>query len=117
MAEVRALPHDQLGHLMTVVSGLGSRLARLLETLEASPGEVRKVLLGLGILRSPYLIIMDELTNHLDLPAIECLEAALQECPCGLLLVSHDERFLGNLTGMRWELAEEERGVIGVMVR
>lgn len=117
MTTVRALPHDQLGHLMTVVSGLGSRPARLLETLEASPGEVRKVLLGLGILRSPYLIVMDEPTNHLDLPAIECLEAALQECPCGLLLVSHDERFLGNLTRTRWELAAAEgRGVIRLTV-
>lgn len=116
MAQVRALPSDQLGHLMTVVSGLGSRPARLLETLEASPGEVRKVLLGLGILRSPYLIVMDEPTNHLDLPAIECLESALQECPCGLLLVSHDERFLGNLARIRWYLAPAEHGVVRLTV-
>ncbi len=47
---------------------------------------------------------MDEPTNHLDLPSIECLENALAECPCGLLLVSHDERFLARLARTRWEI-------------
>ena len=31
-------------------------------------------------------------------------EAALLECPCGLLLVSHDERFLERTTNVRWEI-------------
>ena len=49
---------------------------------------------------------MDEPTNHLDLPSIECLEKALSECPCGLLLVSHDLRFLNRLTDTRWEILQ-----------
>jgi ATPase subunit of ABC transporter with duplicated ATPase domains len=51
---------------------------------------------------------MDEPTNHLDLPAIECLERALRDCPCGLLLVSHDMYFLSRVTQKRWHL--EQRG-------
>ena len=101
----RALPGDQLGRMMTTVSCLGSRPERLLESELPSPGEVRKLLLAFGIARIPHLIIMDEPTNHLDLPSIECLEEALSGCPCGLLLVSHDERFLGEIAETRWDLS------------
>ena len=106
MERARSLPKDQLGQMMTVVSRLGSRPERLLESAEPSPGEVRKILLAMGIARAPHLVIMDEPTNHLDLPSIECLESALDQCPCGLLLVSHDFRFLEHLTRTRWQLEE-----------
>ncbi len=105
MAEVNSLPKDRLGHVMTVVSCLGSRPERLVGSVDTSPGEMRKVLLALGVTREPYLVIMDEPTNHLDLPAIECLEDALDKCPCGLLLVSHDYRFLSRLARVRWHLS------------
>jgi macrolide transport system ATP-binding/permease protein len=95
---------------MTIVSRLGSRPELLLRSVEPSPGELRKLLLARGISRAPYLIVMDEPTNHLDLPSIECLEEALADCPCGLLLVSHDERFLGRLTGTRWRLTRAGTG-------
>ncbi len=102
--EARRLPADRLGHVMNVVSRLGSRPDRLLESHTPSPGEVRKLLLALGMLRAPHLIVLDEPTNHLDLPSIECLEAALSDCPCGLLLVSHDEAFLAGLATRRWRV-------------
>ena len=107
MAAVQRLSHEQLGVVMTVVSALGSRPERLLRNLDASPGELRKVLLALGVIRRPHLIIMDEPTNHLDLPAIESLEDAFRDCPCGLLLVSHDLRFLARIAGTRWHLQQE----------
>lgn len=103
----RRLPKDKLGQMMTVVSCLGSRPERLLESDEPSPGEVRKLLIAMGIANRPHLIIMDEPTNHLDLPSIECLEDALDGCPCGLLLVSHDERFLQRLARTRWRISRE----------
>ena len=94
----------ELGHVMNVVSRLGSRPARLLESEQPSPGEVRKLLLALGMARAPHLIVMDEPTNHLDLPAIRCLEEALADCPCGLLLVSHDRPFLERLSTAVWQI-------------
>ena len=109
LAELRSLPPAELGRTMTAVSRLGSRPHRLLESAEPSPGEVRKIMLALGIARVPHLIVMDEPTNHLDLPSIECLEEALDACPCGLLLVSHDERFLGRLTTARWRIDGDGR--------
>ena len=108
VAKARRLPKDVLGHTMTVVSRLGSRPHRLLETAEPSPGETRKLLLAVGIAQATHLIILDEPTNHLDLPSIECLEDALAEVPCGLLLVSHDVRFLRRLTRTRWEVSPAE---------
>lgn len=106
MAAVHQLSREQLGLVMSVVSGLGSRPERLLQHLDASPGELRKVVLALGVIRRPHLIIMDEPTNHLDLQAMECLEDALRDCPCGLLLVSHDLRFLSRITDTRWHLQQ-----------
>ena len=107
MGRARELPHDKLGQMMTVVSCLGSRPQQLLESVEPSPGEIRKVLLATGIANVPHLIVMDEPTNHLDLPSIECLEQALIDCPCGLLLVSHDRRFLDALVHKRWHISED----------
>lgn len=110
MSEVNSLPHAELGTVMNIVSCLGTRPDRLIGSTESSPGEIRKILLALGVARSPYLIVMDEPTNHLDLPAIELLEQALSGCPCGLLLVSHDRRFLASLTDRRWVLTPVEGG-------
>ena len=92
---------------MTIVSRLGSRPERLLRSDDPSPGELRKLLLALGMAQEPHLIIMDEPTNHLDLPSIECLEAALSDCHCGLLLVSHDQRFLEALCQQWWVIDGE----------
>ena len=102
LREAQKLPNEQLGHLMTIISRLGSRPDQLLQSIEPSPGETRKLLLALGMTRAPHIIIMDEPTNHMDLPSIECLEAALLDCPCALLLVSHDQRFLNALTSIHW---------------
>ena len=101
---------------MTIVSRLGTRPGRLLESELASTGEIRKLLLALGMARSPHLLIMDEPTNPLDLPSIEALEHALKECPCGLLLVSHDQRFLDETTSVTWQLEQDKSGHAAVQI-
>ncbi len=104
------LPDTQLGHIMTIVSRLNSRPERLLGSRQPSPGEVRKLMLALGMSRKPHMIMMDEPTNHLDLPSIEALESALSECPCALLLVSHDQRFIERVGASPWTIETNERG-------
>ena len=110
LAEVKELGSEALGRVMTSVSRLGSRPGRLLSSESPSPGEIRKILLALGVNRGPHLIIMDEPTNHMDLPSIQCLEEALADCPCALLLVSHDEHFLRKLVEIRWHLQLDTNG-------
>lgn len=109
--EATTLPKDQLGKMMTIVNCLGSRPPRLLESELPSPGEVRKILLAMGIIRSPHLIIMDEPTNHLDLISIQCLEEILTHCPCGVLLVSHDQAFLDKTTDINWKIDRKKHAV------
>ncbi len=47
---------------------------------------------------APDVLLLDEPTNHLDLPAIEWLEARLAAQRGALVLISHDRRFLQNLS-------------------
>ena len=110
LESIKRLPNEELGRVMITISRLGSRPARLLESALPSPGEVRKLLLALGIVRGPHLIVMDEPTNHMDLPGILCLEEALAGCPCAMLLVSHDEAFLDRVTETDWHLMREDSG-------
>jgi ATPase subunit of ABC transporter with duplicated ATPase domains len=110
LEEIKRLPNDERGRVMTTISRLGSRPARLLESALPSPGEVRKLLLAIGIVRGPHLIVMDEPTNHMDLPGILCLEEALADCPCALVLVSHDEAFLEKITQTEWHLTGDASG-------
>ncbi|MBD3370198.1 ATP-binding cassette domain-containing protein [Candidatus Fermentibacteria bacterium] len=110
LSQVIELDNEMLGQAMICVRRLGSDPRALLDSHSPSPGETRKLLLCLGILDRPWLVIMDEPTNHLDLPGIECLEEALKGLCCALLLVSHDRRFLGNTTDIRWKLETEPAG-------
>jgi ABC transport system ATP-binding/permease protein len=63
-----------------------------------SGGEVRRAALARVLAPDPDILLLDEPTNHLDLPAIEWLEARLSQMKAALVLVSHDRRFLTNLS-------------------
>ena len=65
-------------------------------------------MLALRMTDHPALLVMDEPTNHMDLPSIECLESALGDYGGGLLLVSHDQRFLAELCTITWEIQPDE---------
>ncbi len=110
LEDVRRLPRKSLGVAMQWVSRLGSDPRRVLESRTPSPGEVRKLLLAVRMVDEPHLIILDEPTNHMDLPSVECLESALRETECALLLVSHDRRFLEALAALEWQVAPTAAG-------
>jgi ATPase subunit of ABC transporter with duplicated ATPase domains len=100
--------------MMIIISRLGSDPHRILETEIPSPGEVRKLMLAEGILKNPGIIIMDEPTNHMDLPSIECVEQALIETDCTQLLVSHDRIFLKNTVSGYWLFTENDKNKIRI---
>jgi ATPase subunit of ABC transporter with duplicated ATPase domains len=101
---VRTLPPDRLGRVMTLVRRLGSDPARLLQSLEPSPGELRKLLLAQCLEREPQVVVLDEPTNHLDLPSVVCLEGALEGYQAALVMVSHDGAFLARLADSVWNI-------------
>jgi ATP-binding cassette subfamily F protein uup len=63
-----------------------------------SGGEARRAALARVLAPAPDILLLDEPTNHLDLPTIEWLEAELESRRCALVLISHDRRFLTNLS-------------------
>ena len=63
-----------------------------------SGGEIRRAALARVLAPQPDILLLDEPTNHLDLPAIEWLESELSALRSAFVLISHDRRFLENLT-------------------
>ena len=58
---------------------------------------------------APQLLLLDEPSNHLDLPSAEALEIMLRSYRGALVVVSHDEVFLGKL-GLTDRLLAKEQG-------
>ena len=65
---------------------------------QLSGGEARRVALAQVLAPEPDILLLDEPTNHLDLPVIEWLERELKSMRSALVLISHDRRFLENLS-------------------
>ncbi len=63
-----------------------------------SGGEARRAALARVLAPDPDILLLDEPTNHLDLPAIEWLEAEIKSLRSALVIISHDRRFLSDLT-------------------
>jgi ABC transport system ATP-binding/permease protein len=65
---------------------------------ELSGGEARRAALARVLASDPDILLLDEPTNHLDLPAIEWLERDLAGRRAAIVIISHDRRFLANLS-------------------
>ena len=63
-----------------------------------SGGEARRAALARVLAPAPDILLLDEPTNHLDLPAIEWLERELGGGASAVVMISHDRRFLANLS-------------------
>ena len=110
LKKMRELPSVQRGQVLSIVAQLNSDPDCILEGDTVSPGEMRKLMLALGILDSPELVIMDEPTNYLDLGSTEALEQLLSVYPGALLLVSHDASLVSSATSITWRIQKSEDG-------
>ncbi len=94
--EAGLMPGDDPARAYYLLGKLGLSGAEAPETL--SGGEARRAALARALAPRPDILLLDEPTNHLDLPAIEWLEGELTALKSALVLISHDRRFLENLS-------------------
>jgi len=63
-----------------------------------SGGEARRAALARVLAPQPDVLLLDEPTNHLDLTTIQWLEDELRHMRSAVVLISHDRRFLQNVS-------------------
>lgn len=89
-------PQDELHVALAMAEELG--ISPQAKTKDLSGGETRRAALVRALAPQPDILFLDEPTNHLDLPIIEWLEGKLHQIRSALVLISHDRRFLENLS-------------------
>ena len=110
LRRIRGIDESRTG---AILSRLGlSELEEETPVSILSGGQKTRLALALVLLSDPHILLLDEPTNHLDLSSIECLENALSDCPCALILVSHDAYFLRRLAITNWSLSPQGKGLL-----
>ncbi|WP_026970874.1 ABC-F family ATP-binding cassette domain-containing protein [Aliagarivorans marinus] len=67
-----------------------------------SGGQHTRLLLARALISQPDLLLLDEPSNHLDLPTLLWLERFLLTWKGSFVLVSHDKRLLDKVTNCTW---------------
>jgi ATP-binding cassette subfamily F protein 3 len=85
--------------------GLGFKYEELQRPTETfSQGWNMRIELAKILLSKPDVLLLDEPTNHLDIESIEWLESYLKDYKGSLVLISHDRKFLDNVTNRTVEI-------------
>ncbi|BBE31063.1 thiamine ABC transporter substrate-binding protein [Tepiditoga spiralis] len=74
----------------------GDNVFKKIEDL--SGGELTRLALAKIILTKPNVLVLDEPTNHLDIITVGVLEETLKEFKGAIILISHDERLIKNIS-------------------
>ncbi len=71
-----------------------------------SGGQQMRLLLARAIINNPDLLLLDEPSNHLDLPSLIWLEQFLSNWKGSFILVSHDQTLLDAVTNTTWVMRD-----------
>ena len=93
-------------NLKTIINGLNLNKDLDDKIGSLSGGEKIKVLLAALLLQNTDILLLDEPTNNLDIDAIEWLEKTLISSGKKMIIVSHDDVFLNNVSNKIFELAD-----------
>lgn len=102
-----ALTHSESPRVQAerTLIGLGFKYNELDRPTETfSQGWNMRIELAKILLSKPDVLLLDEPTNHLDIESIEWLEGYLKEYRGSLVLISHDRKFLDNVTNRTVEI-------------
>src|SRR5262245_11548492 len=89
-------PHDGPHQARVMLDALG--LSGDEDPSRLSGGEARRAALARVLAPDPDVLLLDEPTNHLDLTTIEWLEREIEGSRAAIVMISHDRRFLSNLS-------------------
>ena len=67
-------------------------------TSEFSGGWRMRIELAKLLLQNPDVLLLDEPTNHLDIESVGWLEDFITNSPMAVVVISHDRRFIDNIT-------------------
>lgn len=82
----------------------GSMQTQVMSSL--SGGQKSRVAFAVLMWDKPHVIVMDEPTNHLDLETVDALIGAVKAFKGGVVVVSHDQHFLGSVCGEYWAVSD-----------
>lgn len=96
----RRVSQDQVRKVLGASGLEGAAHTRSIGTL--SGGQKSRVYFASLSIMAPDILLLDEVTNHLDIETIEGLVKALKEFPGAMVIVSHDLDFLEELATEVW---------------
>lgn len=73
-----------------------------------SGGQHTRLLLARALIRQPDVLLLDEPSNHLDLPTLLWLERFINGWNGSFILVSHDQQLLDNVSNTTWILRDHK---------
>lgn len=100
--------HQFAERIEQVLKGLGFKQQEFDNPISSfSGGWQMRIELAKLLVNNPEVLLIDEPTNHLDIVSIQWLENYLKNYKGGLILISHDRRFLDNVTNRTIEIANQ----------
>jgi len=79
-----------------------SGMTGLQQIATLSGGQKSRVAFSVLSLQKPHVLLLDEPTNHLDIEGLDALMSVLQKWNGGVIIISHDERFITTVAKELW---------------
>jgi elongation factor 3 len=86
--------------------GMDPEIANHNEISGLSGGQKVKVVLAGAMWNNPHLLVLDEPTNFLDRDSLGGLAVAIRDYKGGVIMISHNEEFVGALCPEQWHVAD-----------
>lgn len=84
--------------------GLDPEIANHNEIGSLSGGQKVKVVIAGAMWNNPHLLVLDEPTNFLDRDSLGGLAVAIRDFKGGVVMISHNEEFVGALASEQWHV-------------
>jgi len=74
-----------------------------------SGGQKVKCVIGASMWFCPHIVVLDEPTNYLDRDSLGALSRAIKEFQGGVLMISHNAEFFGDIAPEVWEVPGDQK--------